>query len=360
MERNSNENTGLSISEMPFGELPDGRTANLYHLKNTNGMEVKITNFGGIIQSILVPDRNNQLSDVVLGFDSLSQYVDGHPFFGPIVGRFANRIANGTFRLGDTTYTLAQNNGTNHIHGGPNGFDKQLWEPQTIENDSAAGLVLSYLSKDGEEGYPGNLSVKVTYTINNDNELRVDYEASADRPTICNLTNHSYFNLAGAGNGDILNHRLILYADHYTPVDERLIPTGEVASVEDTPFDFRNPTAIGARIELDHPQLKNAGGYDHNWVINGSGLRKAATVYELNSSRLLEVWTTEPGVQFYAGNNLREVPNAKEGKVYNKRSGFCLETQHYPNSPNQPEFPSVVVEPGREYRSTTVFRFTVE
>lgn len=350
---------GPKITREPFGTLPDGRAVEQFTLRNANGIEIKAIGFGGIITSLRVPDRSGKLDDVVLGFDRLEPYLKNDPFFGAIIGRYGNRIAEGSFTLDGKTYTLAKNNGPNHLHGGVKGFDKVLWE---VEPDAGRNaLVFTRTSPDGEEGYPGNLRVRVTYTLTDANALTVDYVATTDKPTPVNLTQHSYFNLAGHAAGDILGHELTLNADRYTPVDDTLIPTGELAPVEGTPFDFRQPTAIGARIDAGHPQLNAAKGYDHNWVLNraGDGLQVAARVHEPKSGRTLEVATMEPGIQFYSGNFLDGTLTGKGGAVYRHRTGFCLETQHFPDSPNQPNFPSTILRPGEEYRTRTVFTFGV-
>jgi aldose 1-epimerase len=312
--------------------------------------------YGGIITEVRVPDRDGRLGDVVLGFDRLDGYLREHPYFGAIVGRYANRIGNARFTLAGRTYTLAANNGRNHLHGGIRGFDKAIWHAEAAGRN---GVIFSLVSADGEEGYPGRLAVRVTYTLTEKNELIVDYHATTDKATPVNLTQHSYFNLAG--RGDILEHELMIDADRYTPVDSTLIPTGELASVDGTPLDFRKPTRIGARIDGTHPQLQPGRGYDHNWVLNRTGgqLQLAARVTEPSSGRVLEVSTTEPGVQFYSGNFLDGTLKGKSGQVYGRRAGLCLETQHFPDSPNRPEFPSTILEPGREYRTQTVFRFDV-
>ncbi len=352
----------MTISEKPFGTLSDGKSANIYTLTNTRGMSVKITNYGATVVSIVVPDKSGNPADVALGYDTLEDYVDGTSYFGCVVGRYGNRIAQGKFTLDGKEYTLARNNGENHLHGGIVGFNKKLWDAEELRENDAVGLVLTYLSPDGEEGYPGNLSITVTYRLTDENELRIDYSAVTDKPTVVNLTNHSYFNLKGAGNGDILNHEMMLNADRFTPVDEGLIPTGELMSVEGTPMDFRKATPIGARIEQDYQQLIYGLGYDHNWVLNkqDAELSLAARVREPESGRVMEVHTTQPGVQFYTGNFLDGSAIGKGGKPYLKRYGFCLETQHFPDSPNKPEFPTVVLNPGEEYASTTIYRFANE
>ena len=342
-----------------FGTMPDGTTVQQFTLKNANGIELEAIGYGGIITSLRVPDRAGKFDDIVLGFDRLDDYLKDHPFFGAIIGRYGNRIAKGQFTLNGQTYKLATNNGPNHLHGGNKGFDKVLWAVEPVAGTNA--LAFTRTSADGEEGYPGTLRVRVTYTLTDKNELIVDYSATTDTPTPVNLTQHSYFNLAGQASGDILGHELMLNADRYTPVDATLIPTGELASVQGTPFDFRKPTAIGARINGDHPQLKAGGGYDHNWVLNrkGTGVQVAARVTEPKTGRTLEVATTEPGIQFYSGNFLDGKLTGKGGAVYAHRTGFCLETQHYPDSPNQPNFPSTILKPGEEYKTRTVFTFGV-
>lgn len=342
-----------------FGKTADGQEVELYTLTNSRGVEVKITTYGGIVTSLKVPDRAGRMGDVVLGFDTLDPYLKGHPFFGTIVGRYGNRIAKGRFTLNGVEYKLATNNGENHLHGGIKGFDKAVWKAKPAAVKDGVALELSYLSKDGEEGYPGNLSVTVTYTLTEDNALRIDYAATTDKDTVVNLTHHSYFNLAGQGNGDILAHLMQIDADRFLPVDAGLIPTGELRPVKGTPMDFTRPTPIGARIEQDYEQLKFGRGYDHTWVINGASgrLRRAARVSDPATGRVMEVWTTEPGVQLYTGNFLDGTIRGKEDKVYPQRAGFCLETQHFPDSPNKPGFPSTVLKKGARYRSTTVYRF---
>lgn len=347
----------MNITQQPFGQTGAGAPVDLYTLTNDQGVAIKITNYGGIIVSLITPDRNGQPGEVTLGFDHLAGYLGAQPYFGCIVGRFANRIAQAKFTLNGVEYTLAQNNGPNSLHGGLKGFDKVVWSAQGFENDEGVGVTLTYQSQDGEEGYPGNLSVTVVYTLTNANELKIDYRATTDRPTVVNLTNHAYFNLAG--RGDILNHKMMLTADKFTPIDDTLIPTGELRPVAGTPLDFRQSTAIGARIEQADEQLRLAGGYDHNFVLDNlaGDLVLAARVHEPATGRVLEVYTTEPGIQFYSGNFLDGSISGKGGQVYQRRAGFCLETQHYPDSPNQPDFPSTVLEPGEQYRQTTVFRF---
>jgi aldose 1-epimerase len=348
----------MQLRQQPFGAVKAGAMVDLFTLSNDQGITTSITNYGGIITTLVTPDRHGRPGDITLGFDSLDEYLDHSPFFGCITGRYANRIAQGRFTLNGKEYQLAQNNGVNHLHGGRTGFDKVVWAAEPFTDPDGAGIKLTYLSPDGEENYPGNLSVTVVYTLTEENTLRVDYLATTDQPTILNLTNHAYFNLAG--QGDILDHELTLHADRFTPVDETSIPTGELRSVEGAPFDFRTPTRIGARIDQDDEQLRFGKGYDHNFVVNGAAgeLRPTARLTEPGSGRVLEVHTTQPGVQFYSGNLLPTI-SGKRGQIYARRSGLCLETQHYPDSPNQPNFPSVVLEPGQQYAETTVFKFDV-
>ena len=334
----------------------------VFTLTNSNGVEVRITNYGGIIISILVPDRTGKRDDVVLGYDYLEDYIKNSPYFGALIGRYANRIAKGQFKLDGKSYTLAINNGPNSLHGGLKGFDKVIWMAKSLLTANGPSLQLNYVSKDGEEGYPGTLSVKAVYTLTEDNAIMLQFTATTDQATIINLTNHSYFNLAGAGNGDILNHQVTIYADRFTPVDETLIPTGELRPVEGTPFDFRTSTAIGARINDPDEQLKFGNGYDHNWVIDKKTGRLAlmARVYEPTTGRVLEVLSTEPGLQFYSGNFLDGTNIGKGGKVYKFRYAFVMEPQHFPDSPNQPGFPSVVLRPGQTYKNTIIYRFSVK
>jgi aldose 1-epimerase len=347
------------MQKQAYGKTEDGQPVDLYTLTNKNGMEAVITNYGGTLISLKVPDRNGRLDNVVLGYEKLSDYENGSSFFGGTIGRYGNRIAHGKFMLDGVTYTLAKNNGENHLHGGVKGFNKRVWTAKDVSGSAGQALELTYLSKDGEEGYPGNLSVKVVYSLTNQNELKIDYSASTDKDSVVNLTNHSYFNLAGQGNGDILDHQLMIRADRFNPVDGTLIPTGELPSVKGTPFDFTQATAIGARINQDDEQLKFGKGYDHNWVLNG-GKGTVAQLYDPKSGRLLEISTTEPGIQFYSGNFLDGTIHGTAGKVYNLRSGLCLETQHFPDSPNHRNFPSTVLKPGQRYRSTTVYKFSAK
>ncbi len=349
----------------PFGTLASGQSAQLLTLKNAHGIEVQLTNYGGIITSLKTPDRAGRLSDIVLGYDNLAAYVANSPYFGAIVGRYANRIARGHFTLDGTTYTLAVNNGPNSLHGGLRGFDKVVWKARPFQNQEGQGVALDYTSPDGEEGYPGTLHATVTYTLTADNRLIVDYHATTDKATPINLSQHSYWNLAGNASRDILGHVLTINADATTPVDSTLIPTGEIAPVDGTPFDFRTPTAIGARIDQrQNTQIRYGNGYDHNWVLNRGGaapdaLVFAARVVEPTSGRTMEISTTEPGLQFYSGNFLDGTITGKGGAVYRFRYGLALETQHYPDSPNHPNFPSTILRPGQEYRSRTVFKFGV-
>ena len=342
-----------------FGTTEDGQTTQLYTITNQHGMRVTITNYGGIVTSLWVPDRDGTLGDVVLGYDRLEDYLEASPYFGAIVGRYGNRIANGRFTLDDVEYSLAVNNGANHLHGGIKGFDKVVWNADPYVGQAEVGLRLSYTCVDGEEGYPGNLNVTVTYVLTNENELRIDYLTETDQATVVNVTHHGYFNLAGHASGDILGHEMMLAADRFTPVDEGLIPTGELRDVAGTPMDFTTPFAIGERIEDEYEQIRFGAGYDHNWVLNGEAgtLRLAARVSEPTTGRVMEVSTTEPGVQFYTGNFLDGSNVGKGGVGYAHRTGFCLETQHFPDSPNHPEFPSTELRPGDSYQSTTVFRF---
>ena len=359
----SDAQSSHKLEKQPFGKTADGEQADVYTFRNASGMEVKITNYGGTIVSIKVPDRNGKYDDVVLGFDSLDGYTSktNTGYFGAIIGRYANRIAHGTFKLDGKEYHVPTNDGPNALHGGLKGFDKRLWDAKEVSDSNGPALELHYLSRDGEEGFPGNLNVTVRYSLGNKNDLRIDYRATTDKDTVLNLTNHSYFNLAGAGSETVLNHKLTLAADRYTPIDGTLIPTGAIESVAGTPFDFRKPTAVGERINSDNEQLKLGKGYDHNFVLTrkGRGLTLAAKVEEPNSGRTLEVLTTQPGVQFYSGNFLNGT-NHGVGGVYRYRSALCLETQHFPDSPNHSNFPSTVLHPGEQFHETTVLRFSTE
>ena len=360
--KTKNEEKMIStISKEAFGQLPDGQQADLYTLTNANGMTVNITNYGGIITKLTAPDKNGEWADVVLGFDSLAPYLSGHPFFGALVGRYGNRIAKGKFKLNGQEYSLAINNGPNALHGGTKGFDKVIWKATEIKQDSVVGLQLEYTSKDMEEGYPGNLTVKVVYTLDNENALTIDYTASTDKPTVVNLTNHSYFNLTGLKR-DILDHEVTIESDSIVPVDTTLIPTGKLRAVEGTPFDFRKVTKIGVGIDkTEDEQIKAGGGYDHCWVLkrSGDGLVQFATVKDPESGRVMEVFTTEPAVQFYTGNFLDGKLTGK-GATYTKRFGLCLETEHYPDSPNQPQFPTTTLNPGETYKTTTKYKFSAK
>ena len=350
----------LKIDKIQFGETMDGTGVDQFILSNNNGMEVRIITYGGIITSWTAPDKNGDYKDIVLGYNTLAEYEAETPYFGALIGRYGNRIAKGKFSLDNQEYTLAVNNGVNHLHGGLKGFDKVIWDAKTIVSDSTVSLELSYLSKDMEEGYPGNLETKVTYTLNNKDELSVNYEATTDKPTIVNLTQHSYFNLTADFNQDILGHELVINADSFLPVDNTLIPTGEFRDVTGTPFDFKTSKAIGIHIDNENIQLKNGLGYDHCWVLNdqNTGVRFVASAYEPVSGRLLEVFSDEPGIQFYSGNFLDGTLPSKNKGMYQHRTGFCLETQHYPDSPNQKNFPSVRINPGEKYNSKTVFRLS--
>jgi aldose 1-epimerase len=352
-----------SIDKGDFGKLPDGTPVTKYTLKNANAMEVGVLNYGGIITSIKAPDRDGKVDNVVLGFNKIDDYAAKNPYFGTLTGRYANRIAKGKFTLEGKEYTLATNNGPNSLHGGLKGFDKQVWQAKEMPGSDSIGLELSYMSPDGEEGYPGNLAVKVLYTLTDKNELRIDYTATTDKTTVVNLTSHSYFNLAGNGSGTALDQQLTINADRYTPVDATLIPTGELAKVEGTPFDFRQPQAIGTRIRDNDQQLVYGRGYDHNWVLNSKNdgsLTLAATLHDLKTGRVMETYTDQPGIQFYAGNFLDASLVGSAGKMYRQGDGICLETQHFPDSPNHPDFPSTVLKAGDTYKTTTVYRFSTD
>jgi aldose 1-epimerase len=347
------------MQKQSFGKTEDGQQVDLYILTNKHGMQAAITNYGGTVVSLKVPDRSGKLDDVVLGYDTLDGYATGKAYIGATVGRYANRIAHASFTLDGNTYTLSKNDGDNHLHGG---FNKRVWTAKDVSGSAGQALELTYLSKDGEEGFPGNLPVKVVYTLTDKNELKIDYSATTDKDTVLNLTNHAYFNLAGQGNGDVLQQQIMIRADRFTPIDQFSIPTGELRSVKGTPFDFTTATAIGARIDQDDQQLKMGNGYDHNWVLsNGTpgSLFLGAQAYDPHSGRVLEVLTTEPGIQLYTGNFLDGI-HGKDGKVYNRRNAFCLETQHFPDSPNHPNFPTTELKPGQHFESTTVYKFSTK
>ncbi len=349
---------GGRVEKSNFGTTRDGLAVDLYTLTNAKGVTAKIITYGALLTELHVPDRAGQMADVVLGFKTLDRYEGDHPYFGGTIGRVANRIAKGRFRLGGQEYTLAANNGPNHLHGGIKGFDKRVWKAQPASVGGVPAVRFTYTSADMEEGYPGMVTATVTYTLTHANELRLEYTATTDKPTIVNLTNHSYFNLAGDGQGTILDHELTIMADRYTPVDDTLIPTGEIATVRGTVMDFNRATAIGARIsEVPGPA---PGGYDHNYALSHGGgvLAMSASVRDPKSGRLMEVLTSEPGVQLYTGNFLDGTIAGKAGVAYQKHAGFCLETQHYPDSINRPNFPPVVLPPGRTFKSTTVYRFS--
>ena len=348
------------VQQQPFG-TQDGRPVTLYTLTNSHGVEIRAMNYGGIILSIRVPDRKGQFADVVLGHEALEGYIPNPPYIGAIVGRYANRIANGMFTLDGKTYNLPTNDGSNTLHGGTDKtFNKVVWDGEPLKGKT--GVAFSYLSHDGDDGFPGNLKAKLTYTLTEANELVIDYEATTDKATPINLSQHSYFNLAGAGNGDILNHEVMINADRFTPVDKNLIPTGELRTVKGTPMDFTTSTRVGARIEDNYEQLVLGHGYDHNWVINrkGPGLVLAARAYEPTSGRVLEVSTTQPGIQFYTGNFLDGTVTGKQGHVYKRRYGLCFETQHFPDSPNHADFPSTILRPGQTFHEKTVFKFSTK
>ncbi len=346
--------TPEKTAKTSWGKTPEGEAVDVYTLSNAKGSEARISTYGGVVVSLRVPDRSGAIADVVAGFDRFEDYLKPPPYFGAIIGRYGNRIGNARFSLDGMEYTLATNDGQNHLHGGLRGFDKRLWTAKPLSSQS---LELTYLSKDGEEGYPGNLAATVTYTLSDANELKIEYAATTDKDTVVNLTNHSYFNLSS--EGDILGHQVVIYGDRFTPVDKGLIPTGELRDVAGTPFDFRTATAIGERIDRKDEQLIFGRGYDHNWVLNrsGSGLEPAAKVVDPKSGRVMDVLTTEPALQFYTGNFLDGTLNGK-GRSYTRRSAFCMETQHFPDSPNKPTFPSTVLKAGGRYQTTTVYRFS--
>ncbi|MFG6685183.1 aldose epimerase family protein [Mariniflexile sp. HNIBRBA6329] len=352
----------VTISKEAYGTTADSIAVDKYTLKNEKGMEIDIITYGGIITKWTAPDKNNSYQDIVLGYNTLAEYEKATPYFGALIGRYGNRIAKGKFSIDGTEYTLATNDGSNHLHGGVKGFDKVVWTAAEASTDSTASIILTYLSKDLEEGYPGNLKTTVTYTLTNDNELLVDYEATTDKKTIVNLTQHSYFNLSADFSKPILDHEIAINADKFVPVDATLIPTGELKDVTNTPFDFRIAKAIGKDIGVKNEQLTRGLGYDHCWVLNNQneGVRLSASAYEKESGRLLEIYSDEPGIQLYTGNFLDGTLPNKQGGTYAHRTGFCLETQHYPDSPNQKDFPSVVLSPGETYKSKTSFKFSVK
>lgn len=346
------------IKRESWGTLKSGETADLFTLANKNGLEARITNYGGIIVSLKVPDKAGKLGDVVLGFDTLAEYEAKNPFFGCITGRYANRIGNATFKLDGKEFKVTANSGKNHIHGGKFGFDKKLWKAAEIKRDNGVGVELTYRSADGEEGFPGTLDSKVTYLLTDDNAFTIDYSATTDAPTVVNLTNHSYFNLAGEGSGDVLGHELTIPAEKFTPTDDELITTGELVSLIGTPLDFTKPHLIGERIGADFKPLIQGKGYDHNFVLDGTGMKLAARVRDPKSGRVMEVRTTEPGVQLYTANHTDVT--GKRGHAYKSRSALCLETQHFPDAPNKPSFASCALRPGDTYRHTTEFKFSID
>ena len=355
------DSTSLQIEKNSFGKTSDGIDVDQFIMKNKNGMKVGVITYGGIITFLTAGDKNNEYKDIVLGYDNLAQYEASSPYFGAIIGRYGNRIAEGKFDLNGESYELVKNNGANHLHGGLKGFDKVVWKAKQNITENTALIELTYFSKDMEEGYPGNLKVKVTYTLDNNDELTVNYEASTDKTTIVNLTQHSYFNLSGDFKNDILDHELVINANSFLPVNSKLIPPGKFQDVLGTPFDFRNSKTIRRDINVEDEQLKNGLGYDHCWVLNdqSEGFRFVASAYEPNSGRLLEIFSDEPGIQFYSGNFLDGTLPSKTGGKYNFRTGFCLETQHFPDSPNQKNFPTVELNPGENYSSRTSFKFSV-
>ena len=362
METINTEQQNNYFNKSIFGEMPDGTVVEKYTMVNANGMEVDVITYGGIITRWTAPDSKGNYKDIVLGFDDLKSYLDGNPYFGALIGRYGNRIAKGKFTLDGETYTLATNDGENHLHGGVKGFDKVVWNATPRNTEEGAILELTYTSMDGEEGYPGNLEVKVTYTLTPNNELDIHYEATTDKPTVVNLTQHSYFNLSGDFSQSILDHELVLDADTFLPVDGGLIPTGVLEPVAGTPFDFRQAKLIGKEINADNEQLKLGKGYDHCWVLNEreDGFGLVGSAYHSKTGRLLEVYTDEPGIQFYSGNFLDGTLPAQKGGVYGLRAGLCLETQHYPDSPNQPNFPSVRLNPGETYSSRTMYKLSTK
>lgn len=354
--------TETKISSSPFGKLPDGTEVSLFTLTNSKGMTMKVMNYGGVITSLTAPDKNGNLEDVVLGYDSLSGYLKSSPYFGALIGRYGNRIGKGKFSLEGKEYQLPQNNNGNNLHGGPNGFDKRFWNIEEYAVNNGAALKLTYVSKDLEEGFPGTLNTQVIYHLTDNNELKIFYEATTDKPTVINLTQHTYFNLSGNSKADILQQELFLDADKFVPVDKTLIPTGELKNVSETPFDFKTPTAIGSRIDKKDQQLEFGLGYDHCWALNTNGdtSKVAATLHDPASGRVMSVKTSEPGIQFYSGNFLDGTITGKFNTVYKQRYGLCLETEHFPDSPNKKNFPPVVLKPGETYRTQTMYTFTTK
>ncbi len=351
----------MSVTEQPWGTTKHGEKVTLYTLRNSRGMEARIADYGGTIVSLTAPDREGQFADVALGFDTLQDYETRSPFFGCVAGRYANRIGKGRFTLDGQEYALAVNNGQNHLHGGKAGFDKKVWKSRAIKKASGVGVEMKYTSPAMEEGYPGTLTCTMTYVLTNENSLEIEYSATTDAPTVVNLTNHNYFNLAGEGSGPIVNHVVTINADAYTPTDAGLIPTGEVAPVSGTPLDFTTPQRIGARIGSSFQAIRYGQGYDHNFVLRGGpGLKTAARAKDPKSGRVLEVLTTEPGVQFYTGNHMKKLAGCKNGHTYDFRHGFCFETQHFPDSPNKASFPSTVLRPGDTYQHTCIYKFSAE
>lgn len=355
------EESSATVSSSPFGKLPNGQEVTAYTMTNTNGVEAKVISYGGIITSLKVPDKDGKLEDVVLGYDTLQGYLDASPYFGAIIGRYGNRIAKGKFTLDSVDYDLAVNNIGNHLHGGLTGFDKVNWNVKEVASEKGVAIELTYQSLDMDEGYPGTLDVTVTYTLGNDNTLEFNYQATTDKKTVVNLTQHSYFNLTGMKD-DVLGHELMINADKFIPVDSTLIPTGELRPVAGTPFDFTEFKKVGADIDVENQQLAYGGGFDHCWVLNEDPkeMSLAATAYEPTSGRAFDVYTTEPGIQFYSGNFLDGTITGKNDKVYKFRSGFCLETQHFPDSPNQESFPTTILNPGETYQTTTLMKFYVK
>jgi aldose 1-epimerase len=352
----------MSCEKKPFGKV-DGKNVSLYTLSNAVGMKMSVTDFGGIVTSFFAPDRTGKMDDIVLGYDNVDGYVKNSPFFGAIIGRYGNRIGKARFSLGGKEYSLPVNDGPNCLHGGKKGFDKVVWNSREARRNGAVGVEFTYASKDGEQGFPGNLSATVVYWLTDNREFSIEYTATADKETVVNLTQHNYWNLSGEGSGDILGHEVTIHADRYTPVDATLIPTGELATVKGTPMDFNRPTTVGSRIDADFEQLKRGKGYDHNWVINRKSpedLALAAVVNDPKTGRLMEVLTTEPGMQFYSGNHLDGSIIGKTGKPYKMRNGLCLETQHFPDSPNKPSFPTTVLKPGQICKSMTTYRFSMQ